>query len=201
VVKKTYLHDITELRDRSRGYLPHWEVPGATYAVTIRLADSLPRTVVDRLRAEHRALARVLTKAELRERVELDLERELHRANGIACMNDPRVADIVARAFTHFDGKRYQLAAWCVMPNHAHIVFTPCSPWRVHDVLHSWKSYTSNAVNALLGREGRLWQPEYFDRIIRDERHLGDAVSYVLKNPVRAGLVNWEWTSEKWTAG
>ncbi|HEX7831858.1 MAG TPA: transposase [Thermoanaerobaculia bacterium] len=200
MVKKTYLHDITELRVRSRGYLPHWEVPGATYAVTIRLADSLPRAIVDRLRDEHRALARVLTRAELRERVETDLERELHYGAGIACMNDPRVADIVASAFTHFDGLRYRLVAWCVMPNHAHIVFTPMAA-DITSIVHSWKSYTSNAVNALLGREGRLWQPEYFDRIIRDERHLTDAVSYVLDNPIKAGLRDWKWTSETWTAG
>jgi hypothetical protein len=56
------------------------------------------------------------------------------------------------------------------------------------EILHSWKSYTSNAANRLLGRSGEFWYPDYFDRFIRDERHFLRAVEYIEMNPVAAGL-------------
>lgn len=116
-------------------------------------------------------------------------------------MNHPRIADLVARSLMHFDGKRYELHAWCVMPNHVHVIFTPESQRHVRDIVHSWKSFTSNAANAVLQRNGRFWQPEYFDRIIRDERDLANSIRYVLENPEKARLTDWKWTSKKWTAG
>jgi putative DNA methylase len=55
-------------------------------------------------------------------------------------------------------------------------------------VVRSWKSFTANEANRLLGRAGTFWQPEYFDRYIRDEEHLGKAIRYIENNPVKAGL-------------
>jgi REP element-mobilizing transposase RayT len=199
VHRKPYLHDIDRLRVHTRGYLPHWQIEGSTYSVTIRLADSLPRAVIDRLREEHRRLQRVVSGRELRAQIELDYERELHRAEGAAYMADPRIADVVARTLTYFDGLRYDLEAWCVMPNHAHVVVTPRSPWRLQEILHSWKSFSANAINRMLRRSGPVWQPEYFDRIIRDETDLMTVVEYVLGNPKKAGLADWRWTSADWT--
>ena len=57
-------------------------------------------------------------------------------------------------------------------------------------MVQGWKSFTAHAANILIGRTGRFWQPEYFDRAIRDERHLGNALQYIDENPVKAGLVS-----------
>ncbi len=64
--------------------------------------------------------------------------------------------------------------------------------------MNSWKSYTARMANRILGRTGAFWQREYYDRLIRNENEFERAVRYVLENPVRAGLKNWEWV---WSTG
>jgi REP element-mobilizing transposase RayT len=57
-------------------------------------------------------------------------------------------------------------------------------------VIHGWKGYSARLINDLLGRTGAVWRPEYYDRYIRDEKHLEKAVLYIHGNPTRAGLVD-----------
>ena len=102
-------------------------------------------------------------------------------------------------ALKHFDGERYHLHAWCVMPNHVHVLVTPLGRHTLSSIVHSWKSHTANRANKRLGRRGAVWMPEYFDRAVRDERHFIAAVEYIENNPVQAGLceqaTDWEWSS------
>ncbi len=99
----------------------------------------------------------------------------------------------------HFDGKRYRLLGWCVMPNHVHGVIETIEGYPLERIVHSWKSYTANETNRILRREGRLWQREYHDRFIRDEKHFVRAMRYVEGNAMLAGLVaraeDWRWCS------
>jgi REP element-mobilizing transposase RayT len=55
-------------------------------------------------------------------------------------------------------------------------------------IVHSWKSFTAQECNKVLGRTGRFWQREPFDRYIRNERHFRNALTYIENNPVKAGL-------------
>ena len=101
----------------------------------------------------------------------------------------------------HFDGQRYELAAWCVMPNHAHAVFTPLAVFDPSEILHSWKSYTAHRVNALVKRTGALWERESFDHLIRSVDDFEGFIRYVEDNPVVAGLCekpeDWPWSSAR----
>ncbi len=97
-----------------------------------------------------------------------------------------------------FDGGRYHLQAWVVMPNHVHALVTPNEAFTLSSILHSWKSYTAKRANQLLGRAGEFWQAEYFDRAIRDERHFEKAVAYIETNPVKAHLCR---QAEGWRFG
>jgi REP element-mobilizing transposase RayT len=63
-----------------------------------------------------------------------------------------------------------------------------CQPWTIEQLVHSWKRFTARRINELLGREGALWQRDYFDRIVRDEGHFGNCVRYIRRNPEKAGL-------------
>lgn len=108
-------------------------------------------------------------------------------------MRDPRIADIVQNALLHFDGERYDLLAWCVMPNHVHVVVRPKDGHALPDILHSWKSFSSSQINRVLEKSGSVWMRESFDRIIRDANHLANAVKYVMDNPKQASLGNWRW--------
>jgi REP element-mobilizing transposase RayT len=190
-----------EIHDR--GYLPHWEKESATYFITFREAGSLPKSVLDRIESERRSLVRTakqlerdLSPDERRKVQRLStkvIEQYLDSAMGACHLRDPRVAEVVAGAVQHFDSKRYRLSAWCVMPNHVHVVLRLFPGQTLPEVVHSWKSFSSKKVNQLLHSISTFWQKEYYDHLIRDQAELERAIQYVAENPVKAGLQNWQW--------
>lgn len=172
----------------SRGYLPHLDTPDVIQSVTFRLADSLPA-----------AVAAALSGSEEPER---DLDDALDRCIGACHLRDERIADLVEQTMLFFDGERYRLLAWCVMPNHVHALVEPAPGFGLAGVVGGWKSYTAKAANKLLKRDGVFWRREYFDRYIRGERHYAIAVAYIENNPVKARLVSeahlWRWSSARY---
>jgi len=154
-----------------RGYLPHFDGGAITQAITYRLADSLPSGFEGRT-------------AEQRRRCEALLDN----GHGSCLLRNRIVANEVISAWRHFDGVRYRLHAWVVMPNHVHIVVTLSEGYPLSRIIHSWKSFTARRINDVTRRSGRLWHPDYYDRFIRDEDHFVAAVEYVEHNPVSAGL-------------
>jgi REP element-mobilizing transposase RayT len=204
----------TTIKKRHGAYLPHWTRDGAWYAVTFRLWDSLPRHVIESWLFERKSIVktaqqmkRPLSEHEERRLAHLyseRVERYLDAGYGACFMNDERIAELVQNALFHFDGVRYSLAAWCVMPNHVHVVVqpfagrentggTPVPLAELSDILHSWKSFTAKEANKLLRRSGDFWQAESYDHLIRNEADFRHAVHYVLNNPIQAGLKNWKW--------
>lgn len=105
----------------------------------------------------------------------------------------PEGAEVVQRALLHFDGERYRLHAWAIMPNHVHAVVEPLPSHELSKILHSWKSYTAHEVNRLLMRSGEVWMKESYDHIIRSEASYHRTVQYLLDNPGNAGLTGWTW--------
>lgn len=173
-----------ESRWHSRGYLPHFEGGEIPQSLTIRLHDSLPQALLERWRAELEREAGQDVDAILRWRV----EEHLDRGYGNARLREPRVAALVEDALLHFDGERYKLCAWVVMPNHAHMLLAPRAGFTLSRIMHSLKSYTAKEANKLSGGAGDFWMPEYFDRYIRDAEHYARAVAYIENNPVKANL-------------
>ena len=170
--------------------------------MTYRLQDSLPIDVLRQLWHERQAMERQLTdgvreptvieRCKIEEVFAVRLDDELHFERGACHLRNPRLADTVADNLQHFNERRYRLCAWCVMPNHVHVVFRPFEGERLAAILHSWKSYTSHVASSIVGTT-TLWAREYFDRVIRDERHLADAIGYVRNNPAKAALTGWKW--------
>ena len=75
------------------------------------------------------------------------------------------------------------------MPNHVHVVAEMLAGHSMSNIVKSWKSFISRQANAHLGRTGTFWEPDYFDRYMRNEDHLVRTIEYVENNPVKAGLV------------
>jgi REP element-mobilizing transposase RayT len=171
----------------SRGYLPHFDSPETVQFVTFRLADSLPQARIEALRSMPDAM--------------LLVDRELDTGLGKCWLRDAKVAALVQGSLLHFDGQRYRLLAWCIMPNHVHVVIEPTEGHTLSAIVKSWKSFTSRQVNAHLGRTGTFWEADYFDRYMRNEEHLMRTIEYVENNPVKAGLVreaaDWPWSSAR----
>lgn len=163
----------------SRGYLPHCDTPGLLQAITFRLADSLPADVLERLSQEAPNDVDRLKQ----------IEKFLDAGHGACWLRQPAVAEIVEDALLHGDGQRYRLLAWCVMPNHVHVLIETLDGQPVHKVVQGWKSFTARLINQHLGRSGAVWMREYFDRYIRDDHHLAAVIAYIHANPVKAGLV------------
>ena len=172
-------------RIRNRGYLPHWESVGGIYFVAFRLADSLPQSVLRELRRKE------LVKPKKEQSLARKLEDFLDMGAGSCILRQPRIADTVASALKQFDGTRYKMLAWCVMPNHVHLVFQPLGKYDLAGILHAWKSYTAVEINRLLSRSGPLWQKEYYDHLIRDGAQLKRAIRYTTENPIKAGMKSW----------
>jgi REP element-mobilizing transposase RayT len=168
----------------SRGYLPHFDGGEIPQFITFRLADSMPQELLDRWRDELGSEHGVNVDTALRKRIELFLDQ----GYGECYLRDSRVAESVQNSFLFFDGKRYRLTAWVVMPNHTHMLLTPCSGHELSDILHSLKSYTANEANKILRRKGQFWQPESFDRWVRDADHFAKVIAYTENNPVKARL-------------
>jgi REP element-mobilizing transposase RayT len=100
---------------------------------------------------------------------------------------------LVANELKHFDGEKYRLFVWCIMPNHVHVVLQPMAGVELPSILHSLKSYTANGANKTLNRHGPFWQAEYYDHLIRDRDDFIHAVEYAWNNPDKAGHANWKW--------
>ncbi len=173
----------------SRGYLPHYDCPAAVQHLVFRLADSLPEAVLA-----------TLERAPAKDRLEAT-DAALDAGLGSRALADPRIAAIVESALLRFDADRYRLLAWCVMPTHVHVLAAQIEGWPLASIVHAWKSFTANRANDILGRKGRFWAPEYFDRMMRDEANVEATRAYIETNPVAAGLCldpeHWPWSSAR----
>ena len=191
------------LRIRARGRLPHWELEGGIYFVTFRLDDSVPKTIAEAYRFERENIVKTAQQMQrdlsnhererLRELYSEQIEGYLDSGKGKCYLKMPVIAEIVKNALVHFDGQRYRLIAWCIMPNHVHVIMRPLGRHELADILHSWKSYTAKEANKRLGRKGAFWQREYYDHLIRNEKEFQRMVAYVLANPEKARLSDWQW--------
>ncbi len=96
------------------------------------------------------------------------------------------------------------ILAYCLMPNHVHLVVIPLEADSISKVLHALHTRYSNLMNATHGWTGHLWQGRFFSTAL-DEPHLWRAVRYVERNPARAGLVpradEYPWSSAAFHAG
>jgi len=176
-------------------HLPHWRQDGCTYFVTFRLGDSIPADKLTQWQAELREWLRrhpePRTSEQELEYAELFAER-FHRwlddGLGECWLRQPKISAIVEEALRFFDGQRYWLGHFAVMPNHVHVLVRPLGENTLSEILHSWKSFTAKQINAVLGRESNVWQDESFDNIVHDEAALGKFSFYVQENPVKAKL-------------
>ncbi len=184
----------------SRGYLPHFESPGAAQHVTFHLADSLPARVIQRFEEELKFLPDERRDMERRKRIEACADA----GHGSCVLAHPEIAAIVQAALLNFDSKRYRLIAWVVMPNHVHALFQPMHGWTVAKIVASWKKFTARKICGHRRQSGdgsfrSVWYREYWDRYIRDGKHFAQTVAYIHQNPVKARLArkpeNWRWSS------
>ena len=229
----------------SRGYVPHLDVPGLVQHLTFHLADSLPRSALERMELAVSEEPEGKRAVERRRRI----QELLDAGHGGCVLAQPACAEVVQQSLLFGDGERYRLLAWVVMPNHVHVLIEQREGWPLSKVVQSWKRHMAREIHRLgfgrarsdpssggpgrvqlgdpgsggpgrvqlgdpgsgdrgrvqLGDPGQpgaapaLWQRDYWDRYIRNDRHLATVIDYIEQNPVVAGLcdrpVDWPWGS------
>lgn len=181
-----------------RGKFPHREYKQFQF-ITYRLYDSVPQKVINAWKEELKITQMTMPNdpkvQELRKRI----DKYEDVGYGQCFLKDDRIAAMVQDNLFHFDGVRYNVLRWCIMPNHVHVLIEVKEGWTLSSIMHGWRSYTAHQANKILGRKGDFWMDEYFDRFIRDERHMETVIKYIDNNPIKAGLVdeahNWPWCS------
>ena len=189
VTPPRFFSSLAETTSGLSGNLPHWEQSGKTVFVTYRLADSLPAEKLAVWQGEESDWLSLHpqpwdedTRREYDEIFNARREHWLDQGFGECLMKDSVCRSIVESSLRHFDGDRYQLYGYVVMPNHVHVCFMPLGGRTVAEVVQLWKSYSAKAVNRNLGRSGTVWQKEYFDRYIRNARHFERVLRYIRRN-------------------
>lgn len=188
-------------------HLPHWEQSGRTYFVTFRLDDSIPLSKLDQWKREKSDWETTHPKPwseqewkvyrwEFLERI----ERWSDAGFGDCLLRDSEIRKMVADAFWFFDARfgkgetRYEIGDFVIMPNHVHLLVRPLREWKLGQLVHSWKSFTAHQINKALNRSGSLWMDERFDHLVRNSDSLSKFQSYIINNPLKAGLRAHEYT-------
>jgi len=191
--------------------LPHWTQPGTICFVTWRTVDSMPKPVVARWIAERNLLFQKYGIAP-NENWKVAIDRlapadgiRIHRklterwdefldeCHGACVLKRAHLSEIVTDSLQHFDGDRYTLTDFVVMPNHVHLLAAFPDEMAMLKQCHSWKRYTAVRINQALKISGEFWQSDGFDHLVRSEEQFVHYRRYITDNPRRAGLRDGEY--------
>jgi REP element-mobilizing transposase RayT len=168
--------------------------------VTWRLADALPQEKLNRWKWEktiwlekHPEPWDAKTEEAYRNRFTRPIEEWLDQGTGSCLLRKPDYAHILAETLLHFVEVRYLLRNFVIMPNHVHVLLAPQPGFELGGIVQSWKGFSAKKINELRKENGKLWQADYWDRLIRNEKHFQKAVKYIQENPTKAGLKDGEY--------
>ncbi|MEM6317293.1 MAG: transposase [Bacteroidota bacterium] len=210
---------IEKIKESYSRNLPHIQPIGAAFFVTFRLKDSIPKAKIWQLKNNFDT-----TIQQIKLENPVDLEFQLYNERkrffahydalldamkyGPTFLEQPAIAELVAKEIHRFDGDLYKLVAYSIMPNHVHILidtsiqlpsFFDVSKWEslefepLSNIMKKIKGPSAVYANRLLDRVGKFWQRESYDHYIRNTKEFNNVIAYILNNPVKAGLAkNWE---------
>lgn len=191
--------------EQHRRYLPHYQEKNRHYSLNWRLDGELPAQIKQSL-GEMKELLRQFRSNDQPEKAENLLKHYIaatkkydeqlgkYPPTGISLCDNPN-GNVIRTAFHFYDGNLYDLHAYCIMPNHIHLLIRPFTEddgvqVKLSEIVKRLKSYTSREIGKLNNSTGKLWRADYFDRQIRNESDYYYSVKYILNNPVKAGLID-----------
>jgi len=109
----------------------------------------------------------------------------------------PSLAEQAVESLAFYRRQRKRpLFAYCLMPDHLHLLVTPEGGANLSAVLGQYESFVTRSAWGY-GIVGTLWHRSFYDHILRKQEAAAEVVAYILNNPVRAGLVerweDWPW--------
>ncbi|HUY89174.1 MAG TPA: transposase [Pirellulales bacterium] len=190
---------------------PHWSQAGAVVFITFRTHDSVPREVVERWEREKQQWLRnrgwaagedwtsivpklsEAQRAEFQKHFDRCRETFLDTCHGRCLLRRPELARIVADSLLHFDGERYRMGDFVVMPNHVHLLAAFPTADAMKQQCDSWLHYTAYKIHRTIGEKGKFWQQEPFDHLVRSVEQYEYLRQYVADNPQKASLKSGEY--------
>lgn len=149
-----------------RRHLPHWRQKGATYFVTFRLADSIPKNILlqwreermqwlkahgitDELSEDERLNHYLAIPENQRKHFERDEARRMHieldRSHGCCLLRLKNNAGILRKALLYFHGERCWIGDFIIMPNHVHLLIQPFNTHPLEKCLQSARAIPRDA--------------------------------------------------------
>jgi len=207
-------------REFYRRNLPHYQPENGIFFITTRLAFTLPGIVLNELKEKKEMFEKAFKNVNKKDAKEFI--QEFHKSYFVKFdefldkynkspmwLCKLEVAKIIEENLHYWNGKRYLLFAYCIMPNHVHMMLKPLKTSddvyeSLTRIMFGMKSYTANECNKVLHRIGQFWHHESYDHFVRDTEELEREIDYIVKNPVKAGLVpNWQdwkysWVRKNW---
>jgi putative transposase len=138
-------------------------------------------------RAELQKLAPELV-AEFQRHFSNRWNEDLDRCHGECVLRRPELSAIVADSLLKFDGDRYELTDFVVMPNHVHVLAAFPDEEAMLRQCDSWKHFTAREIQRTLGRRGKFWQQDGFDHLVRSIEQFAHLRKYIAENPNKARL-------------
>lgn len=172
----------------SRNALPHWSHENCIYFVTWRLVNSVPKSLLLKWTKHQENRFDLLSASDLQKRYVRCIETFLDEGIGECFLRQREVRELLIQVLESGNGDAYCLLDWVIMPNHVHVLFSIKGSISVGQWVRSWKGRSARLINEYLGREGSIWQSDYWDRIIRDEAHFRRCQRYIRQNPLKAKL-------------
>jgi len=183
LVSSCFVLPMTHKGWHNRGYLPHFDARALVQHIVLCTRTAL----------ELESL-RLLASSPIEERPRL-ADAMLDRSQDGAVFRDPVYVAALEEQILFFDGIRYDALAWCIMPNHAHVVICCHSEISLGQIVRTWKNQTLRAATANPVRKAEIFAKDYFDRFMRNGLQTERTIAYVEQNPVTAGLCA---ASEDW---
>lgn len=192
--------------------LPHIQPIGATFFVTFRLHGSINADEFRKVKEAYHQKINILKQVAVSsieiykegKRFFAKFDQLLDNNHTITYLKHPKVAKVVSEQLHHFDKSLYDLLAYCIMPNHVHLVIDTSQQFsnkqfkeqhyvQLDKIMKKIKGRSAMFANRVLNRKGQFWQRESYDHYVRNQKELENIIAYIANNPVKANLVkNWE---------
>ena len=188
-----------------RSRLPHWEVVGGIYFITIQLAGSVPKSAAARILANSQEAAdRQCANWQLLPWIKIhnELERWIDLNSNTDALTQVEIAEFTMESIEYRKNNGiWAVYEFVIMPNHLHILLGEVSG-SLHKSIESFKMRIGRfALKFQHSKTHRFWQREWFDHWIRSPEEFEGIRDYIRQNPVRAGLVSnwWDWRYGSWS--
>ena len=152
-------------------HLSHIDIKGFYQFITFRTHDSIDN---------------FLRKLSVEEKLNNEKQSEINdyldiSKNGAYLNSD--IVKILSDFFINKNNILYELIAFCIMPNHIHLLIKPFQ--KIPLTMQIIKGTTSKIINEKIGKKGKFWAGDYYDKAIRDEKHFQVVYNYIKNNPLK----------------